>query len=209
MKPNTANLRRKTKHYSDLVYGARVTWADARVLDDYARAHNLARTDVVRLGLHQFALRQQMRRPTPDTPDTPALQAVAEQLRPVQTRLEELTALLREWAACLPHAHPAPPAASVATAATLTPAQHKLLEQILVTVSLALRLQVNYTIAPVLDALPSADNAALAPHLHQAAHGREQWSAATRAVFQRAGQRILQELGSVLTQAPESTPETR
>ena len=209
MKSKNPAPRRKPKNYSDSVYGARVTFADARVLDEYARTHRLAHAEVVRLCLHQFALRQQSARVLADTPTPVAATPLAEQLRPLHTRLDELAAGLRELA---PHLVRSDAEVSSGTAsaspATFSVAQHKLLEQVLVTVSLALRLQVNYLVAPVLDALPADQGTSLAAHVHVAEKGREQWSAATRAVFQRAGKRILQELGSVFLTPPETSTQT-
>lgn len=53
--------RARKKQFTGEIYGARLAHEDARVVDDYARQKGLDRSDVVRLGMHQFALRQQMR----------------------------------------------------------------------------------------------------------------------------------------------------
>ena len=191
--------------------------ADALVLEDYARAQRLTRSEVVRLALHEFALRQQMLAGSKTNTAPLTAQTLAEQLRPLQMSLNELAASLHELA-------PALLAAKVATLHTTSPtplgqaakaapettrqpwaALQQQMEQILVTAMLTLRLQVNYTLAPVLDALPAHDKAGLTAHLETAARGRERWSEATRAVYQRTGQRILQELESTTSQAEQTS----
>lgn len=193
--------RHKPKNYAPEMYGARLPYSDARILDDYASAHRQTRADVVRLALHHFALKQQMRLNAKNgVSPTPAEQAFEEQLRPLQARLDELAGQLRELIQAPRRTRPAASditagSDSVAALAQLLNPQQQLLEQLLVTVMLTLRLQVNYTVAPALAALPQDDHgAALTPHLANADNGREQWSAATRAVYQRTGKRILAEI---------------
>ena len=78
------------------------------------------------------------------------------------------------------------------------------------TVMLTLRLQVNYSVAPALDALPQDDDgAALTPHLANADNGREQWSATTRAVYQRTGKRILAEIAAATAGAAQPPADSQ
>jgi hypothetical protein len=202
--------RYKPKNYSPEMYGARLPFEDARILDDYAAARRQTRADVVRLALHHFALKQQMRLSAKNGAPPHMEQALTEQLRPLQTRLDELAGQLRELVQTTPRTRPATagiPSASdpVAALAQLMNAQQQLLEQLLVTAMLTLRLQVNYTVAPVLDALPQHDDgAALTPHLASADNGREQWSAVTLAVYRRTGKRILAEIEAATSGAAQS-----
>ena len=50
--------RHKRKNYTDEIYGARLQFEDARILDDYGKANRLDRSEVVRRGLHHFVLWQ-------------------------------------------------------------------------------------------------------------------------------------------------------
>lgn len=200
MKAKTSPLRHKPQHYSETVFGARVPLAEAVILEDYARAQRQTRSDVVRLALHEFTLRQQMLSGSKTNSAPLTAQTLAEQLRPLQMSLDEFAASFHALA-------PALLAAQITTPQTTAPtppetlrqplaALQQQMEQLLVTAMLTLRLQVNYTLAPVLDALPAHDKAALTRHLETAERGREVWSEATRAVYQRTGQRILQELAN-------------
>ena len=202
--------RYKPKNYAPEMYGARLPYSDARILDDYATAHRQTRADVVRLALHHFALKQQMRLSTKNgTPPAPPEQALTEQLRPLQARLDELAGQLHELVQTTRRTRPAASEItagtdSVAALAQLINPQQQLLEQLLVTVMLTLRLQVNYSVAPALDALPQDDDgAALTHHLANTDNGREQWSAATRAVYQRTGKRILAEIAAATARAAQ------
>ena len=207
--------RYKPKNYAPEMYGARLPYSDARIIDDYAAARQQTRADVVRLALHHFALKQQMRRTAPNSAPPPIEQAFTEQLRPLQARLDELAGQLGELVQTTRRKRPtdseitAGPASIAALAQLLNPHQ-QLLEQLLVTVMLTLRLQVNYSVAPALDALPQDDDgAALTPHLANADNGREQWSAATRAVYQRTGKRILAEIAAATARAAQPPADSQ
>jgi hypothetical protein len=130
-------------------------------------------------------------------------QTLAEHLQPLATSLAELTASYRALAPALLHQPgPLPAEAGHTALATLLERQQQVLEKLLVTAMLTLRLQVTYTVAPVLDGLPQQDGgAALTPHLAAADQGREQWSAATRAVYQRTGKRVLAEIEAATARA--------
>lgn len=90
--------RRKRNSYTNQMYGARLPREDARIVDDYARSNELDRAGVVRLALHQFALRQQMlyqgKGMSGEQPD----QSIAAQLSVIKMRLEEMFALTAEMA---------------------------------------------------------------------------------------------------------------
>ena len=51
-----AAKRHRRRNFTEEVYGARLTYEDARVIDDYAKANNLDRSEAVRRGLHQFPI---------------------------------------------------------------------------------------------------------------------------------------------------------
>lgn len=75
--------RRRRRNFTEEVYGARLPYDDARIIDDYANANKLDRSEAVRQGLHHFALRQKMIRTKKDPLRESLEQVVAEQIAPV------------------------------------------------------------------------------------------------------------------------------
>jgi hypothetical protein len=203
-----AGTRHKRKNFTEEVYGARLPFEDARVIDDYAKANRLDRSEVVRLGMHQFALRQKMLHPRKDPVRESLEQVVAEQMEPFRRRTEEMMVLLNDLAgyvveqgrslppspveggnqrASAPHdeAAVAPPLAQFFSE------QKQLLEQTLMAVMLALRLHVNYLVEPVLSASEARAGGEAERHLRAAILGREEWCETTRRVVARTGKRLL------------------
>jgi hypothetical protein len=90
--------RHRRRNFTAEVYGARLPYEDARVIDDYARANKLDRSEAVRRGLHQFVLRQKMLYTRKDPLRESLEQVVAEQIEPVRQRTEEMMALLNDLA---------------------------------------------------------------------------------------------------------------
>jgi hypothetical protein len=203
-----AVTRHKRKNFTEEVYGARLPFEDARVIDDYAKANRLDRSEVVRLGMHQFALRQKMLHPRKDPVRESLEQVVCEQIEPVRQRTEEMMVMLNDLAGyiveqgrSLPHSPVrdgdrraslsldetavAPPLAQIYS-------EHKqLLEQTLMAVMLALRLHVNYLVEPVLSASEARAGGEAERHLRAAIMGREEWCVTTRKVIARTGKRLL------------------
>ena len=190
------------------VYGARLPYEDARVIDDYAKANKLDRSEAVRHGLHQFALRQQMRYHKKDPLRESLEQVVAEQITPVRRGTEDVMALLNDIANFLvgqsrsssphPAAHNAGEAASTQNNGTLKSpveqalaAQKVLVERTLTAVTLGLRLLVDYFIDPILRAEETRAGDESAERLEAAIRGSELWSRSTHKVVTRAGKRML------------------
>lgn len=214
--PPPAGTRHKRRNFTAEVYGARLPFEDARIIDDYAKANNLDRSEVVRQGLHHFALRQQMRYHKKDPLRESLEQVVAEQIAPVRERTEEMAALLRDLTNFIVEQGQNQPARSttgadgaasptvdnsmVAAHTARILAEHKgLLEQTLMAVMLGLRLLVDYLIDPVLSASERRAGDEVEQHLQAAILGRERWCMATHKVFARTGKRILFE-SNLMTQ---------
>jgi len=94
--PTQHKKRRRKKLYTDHIYGARLAHEDARIVDDYAHLKGLERSDVVRLGLHQFALRQQMKYQPKDDFQELQEKVFREHFAALFEQLETITAMLRE-----------------------------------------------------------------------------------------------------------------
>lgn len=203
-----AVTRHRRRNFTVEVYGARLPYEDARVIDDYAKANKLERSDVVRLGLHQFALRQKMLHPKKEPLRESLEQVVAEQMEPFRQRTEEMMALLSDLAGYIVEpgrSMPRSPAdrgdrrapssfdegAAAAPYAQLFSEQKQLLEQTLMAVMLALRLHVDYMVEPVLSASEARVGDEAARHLRAAIMGREEWCGTTRKVIARTGKRLL------------------
>jgi hypothetical protein len=190
------------------MYGARLPYEDARVIDDYAKANKLDRAEAVRQALHLFALRQQMIRTKKDPLRESLEQVVAEQIAPVRRRAEEMMTLLNDIANFVveqsqggsprPAAHNAGQSASTVNDGPLMSpveqalaAQRGLVERTLMTVTLGLRLLVDYLIDPVLrDAERRADGE-LTKRLAAAIQGSKRWTRTTHKVVARTGKRLL------------------
>ena len=97
--------RRKPSGYTKSVYGARLKHEDARIIDDYARSNESDRTTVVRLALHEFALRQQMLSDVNAESDRQPNESVVSQMSDIKMRLEEMFALTVEMANFISEGH--------------------------------------------------------------------------------------------------------
>jgi hypothetical protein len=200
--------RRKRRNFTEEVYGARLPFEDARVLDDYARANSLDRSEVVRLGLHQFALRQQMLYHKKDPLRETLEQVVADQLAPVLRRADEMASILNDLACFVAErgrslvvgvaqGDEGKPLQQVGKEAAATPdarvsAEYKqLLEQTLMAVMVSLRLQVNFLVEPLLSACEGRADGEGERQLRVAILGRDLWCETTRKVIARTGKRIL------------------
>ncbi len=207
--------RRRKKLYTDHIYGARLAHEDARIVDDYARLKGLERSDVVRLGLHQFALRQQMKYQPKD--EFQELQekvfrehfaALSEQLETISATLRELPQEASETRAqhdlLAPRHHSEngkAPLDGDAKVNELTPRvesllreQKSALEQVLLASTLALRLLANHLVEPQLHHLESSNPSSLKSHLRAAELGKASWSPVTAEVMRRTGNQMLVEL---------------
>lgn len=195
----------KPKNYTDEIYGARLRFEDARILDDYGRANKLDRSEVVRRGLHQFALRQQMRHHKKDPLRETLEQIVAEKIEPLNNRIEDVAAILNELAGIIVQLKQVPVAqANTEESADLSlhlneaaREQKQLIEKTLMAAMLALRLHVNYIVEPVLSGIEARSGDVVEPHLQAAIQGRDRWCETTREVITRTGNRILFELNLI------------
>ena len=212
--------RRKPSKYPSDVYGARLPLDDAKILDDYANKHNLERADVVRLGLHQFALRQQMRVRVEESQNQLQEPTLSEQIAPLKTKLDELEAALNNLTTYLSVNYQRSLSTSINSDFDIAQQrgfnnefaphfervfteQRQMLERILVTATLALRLYVSYSVEPTLSRLTSDKKGELAAYLLAADKGREYWSEATRQVVKRMGNRILLDLNFLQSEQKE------
>lgn len=217
--------RCKPSNYPSEVYGARLKLDDAKILDDYAKKHNLERADVVRLGLHQFALHQQMLVRVEKTESELQEQSVSEQIAPLKAQLDELSEILNSFTAYICNNHQQNPSATIRDDFDIAKQhnsdnefasyfekvfteQRQILEKILVTVTLAFRLYVDYTVEPALRTLTSSNTNELAAYLQAADKGREYWSEATRQVIRRTGNRVLLDL-NFLPKESENEQQTQ
>ena len=200
--------RRRRRNFTEEVYGARLPYDDARIIDDYANANKLDRSEAVRHGLHQFALRQKMIRTKKDPLRESLEQVVAEQIAPVKERTEEVMVLLSDLVNLVVERGQNPPdghtkdggggaslplhEGSVAPPyAHVLKEQKQLLERTLMAVTLALRLHVSYLIEPALSASEARSGVEVERHLRAAITGSGQWCETTRKVVTRTGKRIL------------------
>ena len=202
-----AVTRHRRRNFTEEVYGARLPYEDARVIDDFAKANKLDRSEAVRQGLHQFALRQKMIRTKKDPLRESLEQVVAEQIAPVQQRTEEVMVLLGDLVnlvvergrnppdGCMKDggssAPPLDEGAAARAYAHILSEQKQLLEQTLMAVMLALRLHVNYLVEPVLSASEARAGGEAVRHLRAAILGRDEWCETTRKVIARTGKRLL------------------
>jgi hypothetical protein len=198
------------------MYGARLPYEDARVIEDYAVANKLDRAEAVRQALHLFALRQKMIRIKKDPLRESLEQVVAEQIAPVHERTEEVMVLLGELVNLVvergrnqPDGHmkdggggaslPLDESSVAPSYAHILKEQRQLLEQTLMAVMLALRLHVNYLVEPVLSASEARSGGEAARHLRAAILGRDEWCETTHKVITRTGKRLLFE-SNLMTQ---------
>lgn len=189
----------KRKNYTSEIYGARLEFEDARILDDYGKANKLDRSRVVRLGLHQFVLRQQLRHHKKDPLRETLEQIVAEKIEPLNNRVEEVVAVLHEVAEAVIQikqtshdgVEAVPPQGEVAKE------QKQLIEKTLMAAMLALRLHINYVVEPILREIDARAGVGAEAHLQVAIQGRDRWCETTREVITRTGNRILFELNLI------------
>lgn len=201
----TRKKRARRKQYTSEIYSARLAHEDARVVDDYARRKGLDRSDVVRLGMHQFALRQQMRYQPKSALEEMQEQVFREYFAEFGGRLDALASALQELPRTLVElqARTIFPAGSdkaeVDESAGLTgeeiPRQRRALEQALFASVLTLRLVTNYLVEPQLRRLDAPSGEDFEPHLRAATEGKEAWSTVLGAVMKLTGERVMGELG--------------
>lgn len=206
--------RNRKQKYSKDVYGARVPHEDARILDDYGKANKLERSDVVRMGLHQFALRQQMRYHKKDPLREMTEQVIAEKIEPLYNRVAEMAAMLHGLAGAIAQMNQISSAQAsarnsaealssrngveaVPAQAQLFKEQKQLIEKTLMAAMLALRLHVNYVVEPIIRRTNTRSGDDVEAYLQAAIRGREEWSEVTREVITRTGNRILFELNLI------------
>jgi hypothetical protein len=216
--------RARRKQFTSEIYSARLTHEDARVVDDYARRKGLDRSDVVRLGMHQFALRQQMRYQPKSTFEEMQEQVFREHFAALAGQLDALQSALRELPQTLVElqARKTFPTAvgeaegdeSAASTGMEFPPQRRALEQALFASALTLRLVTNYLVEPQLRRLSAPDGEDFEPHLRAATRGKEAWGAVLGAVMKLTGDCVMAELGfaptvetSGTSDAGESAPE--
>ena len=210
--------RARKKQYTDEIYGARLKHEDARVVDDYARQKGLDRSDVVRLGMHQFALRQQMRFQHKSSLEEMQEQVFREHFAALGGQLDALRSALSELPQTLVELHlrqAFPAVLGEAEGGELAqtivgelPKQRRALEQALFASVLTLRLVTNYLVEPQLrrvDALAGED---FEPHLRAAAQGKEAWGAVLGTVMKLTGERVMSELGFAPTAETSVTDES-
>ena len=208
----TRKKRARRKQFTSEIYSARLAHEDARLVDDYARRQRLDRSDVVRLGMHQFALRQQMRYQPKSDLEEMREQVFREHFAPVAEQLNALAVTLQELPQTLlafRSRQPFPNGNGDARNSETDPSgselarrleseissQRRALEQALFASVLTLRLVTNYLVEPQLRRLDGSDGAALEPHFRAASEGREAWGAGLAAVMKLTGERVMTELG--------------
>ena len=197
--------RARKKQFTDEIYGARLAHEDARVVDDYARQKGLDRSDVVRLGMHQFALRQQMRYQPKSALEEIQEQVFREHFAALGEQLDALRSTLLELPQTLVELHERRtfPAAFGEAEGSETaevigkefPSQRRALEQALFASVLTLRLVTNYLVEPQLRRLDAPNGEDFEPHLLAATKGKEAWGAGLGAVMKLTGERVMAELG--------------
>lgn len=197
--------RARKKQFTSEIYGARLAHEDARVVDDYARRKGLDRSDVVRLGMHQFALRQQMRYQPKSALEEMQEQVFREYFAEFGGRLDALASALQELPRTLIElqAGTALPAGSGKAGGGETaemgggeiPRERHALEQALFASVLTLRLITNYLVEPQLRRLDAPDGDDFEPHLRAATGGKEAWGTVLGAVMKLTGERVMVELG--------------
>lgn len=210
--------RARKKQYTDEIYGARLKHEDARVVDDYARRKGLDRSDVVRLGMHQFALRQQMSYQHKSSLEEMQEQVFREHFAALGGQLDALRSTLQELPQTLVELHLRqgfPTADGEAGGGELAeiiarefPNQRRALEQALFASVLTLRLVTNYLVEPQLRRLDAPDGEDFEPHLRAAAKGKEAWGTVLGAVMKLTGERVMSELGFAPTAETSATDET-
>lgn len=188
--------RRRKRQYADSMYGARPPHEDARIIDDYATRNEMDRAEVVRLALHQFALRQGMKYQPKDALQEMQEKVFREYFADLFGRLEAISSSLQE----LPR-NGNSPSGEDGSGDTLPPRiestlhqQKRVLEQVLLASTLTLRLLANYLVEPQLRSLDSSNPASLESHLRAAEAGKSGWSAATAGVMRRTGKQVMDEL---------------
>lgn len=189
----------KRKNYTSEIYGARLPFEDARVLNEYGKANRLDRSDVVRRGLHHFALWLEMRHHKKDPLRETLEQTVAEKIEPLNHRIEEVATVLHELAEAVIQIKQMPPDGSEAVQlqGKVAGEQKQLIEKTLMAAMLTLRLHVNYVVEPILREIGARAGGSAEAHLQAATRGRDGWCEATREVIARTGNRILFELNLI------------
>jgi hypothetical protein len=209
--PTGAVRKRKRQNYTSDVYGARLSFEDARILDDYGKANGLDRSNVVRRALHQFALKQQMLYYKKDPLREMTEQVIAEKIDPLYERVEEMISTFRGLANSIaqekqtgPQGHQLNNSRNESTAQHVSEdkrlqdlaskEQKKILDKIILTTTLALWLQVKYVVDPILRDAEARPGQKHIDYLAAADQVGASWCQTTRKVFHRTGERALFDL---------------
>jgi len=188
------------KQYTAHTYGARLPFSDARFLDDFCEQNRMERADVVRLAIKHFVTRQQLKCKRKDPVREMHEEVLREQLTPILEHLQTFSDAVQD----------AEKGATKNAKSTTLSAEKKLLEQTLMTASLALRILINYALEPTLRPIEATDEAKIQPHLRAAAGGRKHWCEATNRVFDLTELQVSRELNIELEKEfPDATEQGR
>ncbi|MGB8510889.1 MAG: hypothetical protein WCD76_21125 [Pyrinomonadaceae bacterium] len=200
--PVARKRRKRRRQYTERIYGARPLYEDARIIDEYASRNGLDRAEVVRKALHMFALRQGMKYPSKDALQEMQEKVFREYFAELFERVEALSQSLRE------QPNNGADGGFVSRNEYLLNGQNPVLDQILLTSTMALRLLVNYLIDPQLRQLDPANPASIEPYFRDADRGTASWSKTTAEVVSRTGKKIVGELNSRAAKTESGTPDT-
>jgi len=197
----TRKRRKRKRQYTEQIYGARPEYEDARIIDEYASRNGMDRAEVVRKALHLFALRQGMKYPAKD-----ALQEMQEKVfREYFAELFERLEAISKPSARLPNN--AGDGEFASHNEYLLNGQNPVLDQILLTSTMALRLLVNYLVDPQLRQLDSANPKSIEPYFQDADRGTASWSKTTAEVVRRTGEKIVREISTAAAKTESGTPD--
>ena len=197
----TSKKRKRRRQYTEQIYGARPLYEDARIIDEYASRNGLDRAEVVRKALHMFALRQGMKYPSKDALQEMQEKVFREYFAELFERLEAISkpdqGLPRdggdsEFPSCNGH---------------VLNGHNPVLDQILLTSTMALRLLVNYLVDPQLRQLDQANPKSMEPYFRDAERGTASWSRTTAEVVRRTGEKIVRELNPKAAKIESGTPD--
>ena len=222
--------RARKKRYSDEIYGARLAHEDARIVDEFARHKKMEKSDVVRLALHQFALRQGMQYKPKDAFDQLSERVYREHFALVHEQLQTITGTLAEMPGQLIAANSQAAFRTLSetdekdsrgATGALNPAdiaghfeqlsreQRRTLEPVLLASTLTLRLLINYVVEPKLGALDLQNPQAVVPFARHAARGKEAWNLLTVALMKITGDQVMRELGMPVPDERTGTPDAQ
>lgn len=218
------NSRSKSGNFPSEVYGARLKLDDAKILDDYGKKHNLERSDVVRVGLHHFALHQQMLVRVADAESELQESKVSEEIASLKAQLDELSQAINNLTAhfsnnklCSLSSHISDDSdvaksrdfnnEFTSNVERVFTEQMQMLERILLTVTIAFRLYVNYMLEPVLRPIANKESE-LPAHLDAADKGRENWSQVMQTIFEHTRDRVILDM-TLAPEQPKSKPQNQ